>query len=165
MANPSTSQIVSRFLEHVASSFRMIRDVEGFQEVLPYRTVVVIDEASASPIPLSKEYTEHRLYMMDGPTQLGTIDIAFHEEKGLVNASMFLIPREWLKRRAVINCLRSSVIPFVRENYPNAAMIPVTSNNYLFPDPESGLTFQARPYLDTGPFLGIGVAVTDSDHA
>ena len=164
MARPPTSEIVLGALVHVAPRFREITDLAGFQEVFPYRTVSVQDEVSDMLAPLPAGYTEHRLYVMNGPMQLGTVDVAFHPAHGLVNFSLFVIPREWFKRKAVKDCLRLSVFPFLRQNYPDAKMVPEIFGTYVFPDLASGLTFQVRPHLDETPCIGIGVAIIDSDH-
>ncbi len=159
MPKPSTIEIVSKILSHVAPRFREIEDVTTFQAILPYRTVVVQDEASDMLPKLPDEYTEQRLYVMDRAVQLATIDLAFHLDDGLVNFSFFVIPQEWLKKKTVKDCIRLAVFPYLRQNYPDAPMVPQTKDIFLFPDSASGLTFQLRTHL-----TGIGVAIIDSNY-
>lgn len=80
MANPSTLDIVRDLLTHIAPRFRAIQEVADFQQIAPYRTVVVQDEVSDMSMGLSNEFTEHRLYVMGGSVQLATVDLAFHCE-------------------------------------------------------------------------------------
>jgi len=162
MAKPSTVDIVGDLLTHVAPRFRAIQDVTDFQEIAPYRTVVVQDEVSNMSMGLSDEFTEHRLYLMDGSVQLATIDLAFHCKLGLVNYSYFVIPREWFKRKAIMNSVRIAVFPYLRQHYPDAPMVPQMQDVYLFPDDDSGMTFQVRAHLNNPACLGIGVAMIDS---
>lgn len=164
MPKPSTTDIVRDLLEHVAPRFRTIRDVAAFQEAVPHRTVVVHDEISDMQMGLSEEFTEHRLYLMDGSAQLATINLAFHCDQGLVNFSFLVLPREWFKRKAIMNAVRTFVFPYLREHYPNAPMVPQTQDVYLFPDDDSGITFQLRAYTHNPDCVGIGVAMIDSDH-
>lgn len=163
MAKPSTAEIVREMLSRTAAHYRKIGDVSTFQAISPYRAVIVEDEVSRMSPPLSAEFTERRLYVMNGSLQLASVDLAFHADRGLVNFSLFLVPREWFKRKAIKDCVQFAVFPYLRQNYPNAPMVPVAENNFLFPDPDSGLTFQLRTHLDATAFLGIGVAIIDSD--
>ena len=159
MSKPSTIEIVSKMLVNVAPRFREIEDIETFQAILPYRTVVVKDESSEMFPKLPDEYTEHRLYVMNGAVQLATVDLAFHLEKKLINFSFFIIPREWLKKKTVKDCIRLVVFPYLRQNYPDAQMAPQTQEIFMFPDSVSGLTFQLRTHL-----TGIGFAIIDSNY-
>jgi hypothetical protein len=164
MAKTSTSEIVAALLTPVAPQFRDIPDVASFQALLSYRTVTVQDEASNLSRALPDAYKEQRLYVMEGPTQLASIDLAFHRELGLVNYSYFVIPREWFKRKAIMSAVRTILFPYLRQQYPDAPMIPQTDDVYLFPDEHSGITFQVRAYTNNPSIVGIGVAMIDSKH-
>ena len=163
MAKPSTVDIVGDLLRHVAPRVRAIPDVAGLRDILPYRTVVVQDETGEMSVGLSKEFTEHRLYVMDGPVRISTIDLAFHCELGLVNYSFFVIPRELFKRKAVMKAVRVVVFPYLLARYPGAPIVPQTQDIYLFPHDESGITFQVRAYVSTPRMCGVGVAMIDSN--
>lgn len=163
MSKVGTSQIVLESINKVTPHYRNIRNVSDFQKIFPFRTIGVKDEVSSTCSSLPEGYIEDRLYLMDRSLQLATIDLAYHAEYGLVNFSLFVIPREWFKRRTINNCVRD-IFLFLRSNYPDTEMLPVTSNNFLFPDPSSGLTFQVRPNYDRNVCFGIGIAIIDSNH-
>jgi hypothetical protein len=165
MAKPSTTDIVGNILASVGPRYRHIKDVSEFQAVLPYRTVIVHDDVSKMGRPLPPEFTEHRLYLMHGSLQLASINLAFHSQKGLVNFSLFVIPREWFKRKAIKDCSRLSIFPYIRQAHPDAPLVPQMLDCYLFPDPASGLTLQVRTHLNNPACIGIGVAIMDSDFA
>jgi len=152
-------------LVHVAPRFRDITDVRAFQAVSPYQTVIAQDGSTEMAMPLPPEFTEHRLYLMHGSLRLATVDLAFHSEHGLVNLSLFVIPREWFKRKAVRECVRLAVFPYLRQHYPDAPMVPQMEDVYLFPDRASGLTFQVRTHLSDRMCVGIGVAIVDTRNA
>lgn len=162
MARPSTTHLVADLLVNVAPRYRELQDVVAIQEIIPYRTVIVQDEVSELSAPLSEEFTENRLYVMDGPVQLASIDLAFHSGLGLVNYSYFVMPREWFKRKAIMNAVRIAVFPYVHQHHPDAPLVEQTQGVYLFPDDDSGLTFQVRAHVSTPECVGIGVAIIDS---
>ena len=101
MEKSTTLDIVGNFLSYASRHFRTIGDVASFQNGFPYRTVVVVDEANEIGLPLPPGFTEQRLYTMVGATNVGTIDLAFHETEGLVNCSLFVMPRERRKKATV----------------------------------------------------------------
>jgi hypothetical protein len=61
-----------------------------------------------------------------------------------------------------MNAVRVAVFPYLRQHHPNAPLVQQMQDAYLFPDDDSGLTFQVRAHVSRPERVGIGVAIIDS---
>ena len=133
---------------------------------MPYYLTRVEDAVSEMKLggPLPEEFYEERYYIMKGPTIAIVLDTAFHKQKGIVNFSFVLHPKEFFKKKVARKVFREHVIPYARAQVGSEDWQELMPGQHFLIDRQRSLVLTAKFYF-VDPLKSFGLAVTELEYS
>ena len=159
MRQLSTHEFTKRLFLPVFRSFREIRRPEDLQRILPFKLVPAVDISAKLGLvdELPDDFMETSFHIKDGDNVIATIDTAFKLNKGIVNYSFLIQPRELFKQRAAKKVYSKLIIPYLRQETGCSNWREQLSRIYYLIIEERDLVVQAKFYPENHRTYGLAI--------